>query len=195
MARSMRSHTRLAIDQGKRADTRKTARFRLFELLITSILGALIFAAKVAMAALPNIEPVTLLLVLSTLCFGASAFISCGIYIVLEGLFYGFSTWWIPYLYAWPLLVLLTLLFRRRKSPFFWAIFSAVYGFLFGFMFLPVNYFVYGMANNPELVTLYILNDIPFNALHAVGNFVTVLFLLPPLCKGLNAALSRISHH
>lgn len=160
---------------------------------MTSILGALAFAAKVAMAALPNIEPVTLLLILATLAFGARAFITCGIYILLEGLFYGFSTWWIPYLYAWPLLVLLTLLFRKRKNCFFWAIFAAVYGFSFGFLFLPVNYFVYDMASHPELLTVYILNDIPFDALHAAGNFVSVLLLLPPLKKALIAALHRIS--
>ena len=164
----------------------------MFELLVSSILGALTFAVKVAMTALPNIEPVTLLLILSALCFGARALVTCGVYVLLEGLFYGFSTWWIPYLYAWPLLVLLTLLCRKRENRFFWAVFAALYGFAFGFMFLPVNYFVYGMADNPDLLTVYILNDIPFDLLHAAGNFITVLILLPPLKRALRYTLSRI---
>ncbi len=187
----MRSRIPSGIDT-VRADQRKNARFRLFELLMTSILGAFIFAAKVAMAALPNIEPVTLLLILATVCFGSRAFISCGIYVLLEGLFYGFSMWWISYLYVWPLLVFLALLFQKRENRFFWAVFAAVYGFLFGFLFLPVNYFVYGMASNPELLMIYILNDIPFNAIHAVGNFVSVLLLLTPMRRVLCALLSRI---
>ena len=164
----------------------------MFELLITAILGALTFAAKVAMAALPNIEPVTLLLILTALCFGARSLITCGIYVLLEGLVYGFSTWWIPYLYIWPLLIALTLLCKRFENRFFWAVFAAVFGFVFGFLFLPVNYFVYNMAGNPELLKIYILNDIPFDALHAAGNFVTVLVLLPPLKRALRYALSRI---
>ena len=165
----------------------------MFELLVTSILGALMFAAKVAMAARPNIEPVTLLLILATLAFGAKSFITCGIYVLLEGLVYGFSTWWIPYLYAWPLLVLLTLLFRKRRNRFFWAFFAALFGFLFGFLFLPVNYFVYDMASHPELLTAYILNDIPFDLIHAGGNFVLVLIALPPLHRALSTLLRSIS--
>ena len=171
---------------------RKTARFRLFELLVTSIFGALAFSAKLAMAALPNIEPVTLLLILATLSFGARAFISCGIYVLLEGLVYGFSTWWLPYLYAWPLLVVFVLLCKRFENRFFWAFFAAVFGFLFGFMFLPVNYFVYNMAEHPELLKLYIINDIPFDLIHAGGNFVSVFVLLPPMKKAMRALLSRI---
>lgn len=171
---------------------RKTAHFRLFDLIFCAMLGALAFALKVAMASLPNIEPVTLLLMLAALVFGYRALIATGIYIVLEGLVFGFSTWWIPYLYAWPLLVVLTLVFRKRKNRFFWAGFAAVYGFLFGFLFLPVNYFVYNMASNPSLILVYIVNDIPFDLIHAVSNFVCVLILLPPLKRGLEAALKRI---
>lgn len=171
---------------------RKTAHLRLFELILTAVLGALTFAIKVAMAALPNIHPVALMLILCTLVFGWRSLVTAGVYILMEGLFFGFSTWWIPYLYAWPLLILLTLAFRKRKNRFFWAGFAGVFGFLYGFLFLPINYFVYGMDQNPALLGMYILNDLPFNAIHAVSNFILVLILLPPLKKGMEAATRRV---
>ena len=174
------------------AGYRKTAHFRLFSLILCAILGALTFALKVAMASLPNIEPVTLMLILCTLVFGWRAMATTAIYVLLEGLIFGFSTWWIPYLYAWPLLVVLTMAFRRHKHRVFWAVFAAIYGFVFGFLFLPVNYFVYNMANNPDALLVYIANDIPFNAIHAAGNFVVVLVLLPPLRRGMQMAVKRI---
>ena len=190
----MRSPIPLDTDTAFVKSKRRAAHLRLFELILSAVLGALTFALKVAMAALPNIHPVALMLLLCTLVFSWRAFVSCGIYIVMEGIFFGFSTWWIPYLYTWPLFVLLILLFKKRKNPFFWATFAGIFGFLFGFFFLPVNYFVYDMANHPELILPYILNDLPFNAIHAVSNFIIVLVLLPPLKKGMEMALKRIYH-
>ena len=171
---------------------KRNAHFHLFSLLLSAIFGALAFALKIAMAAFPNIEPVTLILLLSALTLGARAFITCGIYVLLEGLVYGFSTWWIPYLYAWPLLIAFAMLLKRFDNRFVWAAFAGVYGFLFGFLFLPVNYFVYNMAEHPELLTAYLINDIPFNTIHAISNFVVVLCLLPPMKKAMRSLLARI---
>jgi len=164
----------------------------LFSLILCALLGALTFALKVAMATLPNIEPVTLMLILCALVFGWRAMATTAVYVLLEGLVFGFSTWWIPYLYVWPLLVVLTVVFRKRQNRFFWASFAAVFGFLYGFLFLPVNYFVYDMANNPGALLTYIANDIPFDTIHAVSNFVTVLVLLPPLRRVLQAMTDKI---
>lgn len=171
---------------------RRSAHLRLFELLLCAILGALAFALKMAMAALPNIHPVALLLLLCALSFGWRSLVTCGIYVLLEGLIFGFSTWWYPYLVAWPLLILVAVLCRRRQNRFFWATLAALHGFLFGFFFLPINYFVYNMAENPGMVTLYILNDLPFSVIHGISNFVIVLVLLPPLKRAMEKILSRV---
>ncbi len=156
------------------------------------MLGALTFALKMAMAALPNIHPVALMLILCTLVFSWRAFFTCGIYVMLEGIFFGLSPYFIAYLYIWPLLVLLTLLFRKRKHPLFWALFSAVYGFLFGLMVFPVAYFAFDMIGNRQAIVTYLLNDIPFNLYHAAGNFFMVLVLLMPLKEGLERALRAV---
>ena len=55
--------------------------YKLFSLILCAILGALIFALKICMAPLPNIEPVTLMLMLITLVFGARVCQRLGLYI------------------------------------------------------------------------------------------------------------------
>ena len=171
---------------------RKMAHIRLFELTVCAMMGAIAFALKVAMANLPNIEPVTMLLMLCTLIFGYKAFLSCSVYVLLEGIFFGISTWWVPYLYAWPILILITLPLRRFRNPFLFSAVATVYGFLFGFFFLPVNYFVYNMQGRPDLVIAYIVQDFEFNLYHAIGNAVIVTLLLPPLRIAMEKAVQRV---
>lgn len=169
---------------------RKRAHERLFSLIVCPIFGALTFALKIAMAQLPNIEPVTLMLMLVTLVFGWKAFLTAGVYVLLEGLVYGFSTWWLVYLYAWPLLVLLTLPLRRFRSPAI-ALVAGLYGFLFGFLFLPVNIIVYPL-DTVEKIVFYIAQDIPFNLIHGVSNLIIAFVLLAPLRTALEKALSQV---
>ena len=61
------------------------------ELCTLSLLGALMFGAQVVMAPLPNIEPVTLLMMCTAIVYGARAFYPCYVFVLLEGLIYGFG--------------------------------------------------------------------------------------------------------
>lgn len=169
---------------------RRRAHERLFSLIVCPIFGALTFALKIAMAELPNIEPVTLMLMLVTLVFGWRALLTAGVYVLMEGLFYGFSTWWLVYLYAWPLLVLLTLPLRRFRSPAL-ALVAGLYGFLFGFLFLPVNIVVYPL-NTMEKIAFYIAQDLPFNLIHGVSNLIIAFILLAPLRAALERAYAGV---
>lgn len=168
-----------------------TAHRRLLELVLCSIFGALTFALKIAMASLPNIEPVTLMLILCAIVFGWKAMATVSVYVLLEGLVYGFSHWWLVYLYAWPLLVLIAIPLRRFRSPWLWAAVGGFYGFLFGFLFLPVNIVVYPL-NTVDKILFYIAQDLSFNVIHAVSNFILVFFLILPLRLALEKALSKV---
>ena len=55
-------------------------------------------------------------------------------FILIEGLMFGFSIWWVMYLYVWPILVLLTYIFRKMKSAVSFSILSGVFGLMFGFL-------------------------------------------------------------
>ena len=89
------------------------------ELVLFALLGAVMFAGKMAMAGLPNIEPVSLLVILFALVFGRKALWSIYLYVALECVVWGLNTWSISYLYVWLMLYLVTRLLRGMDS--LWA--------------------------------------------------------------------------
>lgn len=78
---------------------------------------ALVFGLQVALAAIPNGETVTLFLILFTLYFRWRTLYIIYAFAILEGLTYGFSVWWIVYLYIWTILWALVMLLGRRRRP------------------------------------------------------------------------------
>ena len=75
-------------------------RGQLLELTVLALLGALMFAAKMAMAALPNIEPVSLLVLVYTAVFGKKALKPICVYVLMEFLVWGLGLWNLNYLYV-----------------------------------------------------------------------------------------------
>ena len=87
------------------------------QLVRSALLGAFVFAGKWVLSGLPNIHPVALLVLIYTVCLGArSALAATAVYVMLEGLFYGFGDWWLAYCWAWPLWVLAVRALRRNDS-------------------------------------------------------------------------------
>ena len=68
------------------------------QVILFGILGALTFALKLGMAALPNIEPVSLLIMVFATVFGLKALYPVYIYVAMEVLYFGLGTWNICYL-------------------------------------------------------------------------------------------------
>ncbi|MEG1720081.1 MAG: hypothetical protein RR281_00100, partial [Pseudoflavonifractor sp.] len=71
---------------------------------VLGLLGALMFVTKMAMAVLPNIEPVSLLVMVYTVIFGRRALYPIYVYAVMECLIWGINLWTINYLYIWAIL-------------------------------------------------------------------------------------------
>jgi len=154
---------------------------------LVGIMAAVLEAAKFSLSFLANVELVTLLLIIFTLTFGKETYWAAGVFILLEGILYGFGLWWIMYLYTWPLLILLTRLFKKQKSPFFWAILSAVFGYFYG-LFCTIPYLVTGglMAG-----IAWWTAGIPFDLIHGTANFLIALLLYKPLIKAMTAVTVR----
>ena len=141
------------------------------------MLGALTFGAKVAMALLPNIEPVSLFVMLFVVTFGWKAFYPIYVYIAMEILCYGIGLWNINYLYVWPLLASLAFLMRKMRHPLGWAILSGMFGLMFGLLCAPVDVFIGGWS---YAVSKWV-SGILFDLTHCAGNFVIALLLFVPL--------------
>ncbi len=149
----------------------------LRELLVLSLLAALMFGAKVALSFLPNIHLGAVLLIVATLRFGAKALYTAAVYVMLEGLVYGFGLWWVSYLYIWPLLVALVLPLRRKKPWLALSALGALHGYGFGAMCaIPV-----AVLGGLYAGFSYWIAGIPFDLIHGTANFILCLVLLRPL--------------
>ena len=148
-------------------------------MVLFGILGALTFAAKVAMAALPNIEPVSLFVMLFAAVFGWKALYPVYLYVTMEILFYGIQVWNIYYLYVWLVLLVAAVLLRKMESPIFWAILSAFFGLMFGALCAIADVFIGGPGYAISKWTM----GVYFDLLHCGGNFAMTLVLFKPLRK------------
>lgn len=151
----------------------------LREVVLFGVLAALTFGLKVAMSALPNIEPVSLMVMLFAVTFGWKGLYPMYLYVVMEILFYGIHLWNINYLYVWTVLLVAARLLRNMQHPLGWATVSGVFGLLFGALCGIVDVFIGGFG---YAVAKWI-SGIPFDIAHCAGNFVIALILFCPLRK------------
>ncbi len=135
------------------------------------------FAAKYVMSFLPNIEPVSLMVMLFAVVFGKKWVYPTYLYVVMEILFYGISLWNINYLYIWAVLAVSAYLLRKMQGRLNWAILSGVFGLAFGALCGIVDVFIGGFS---YAVTKWI-SGIPFDIAHCAGNFVIALVVFKPL--------------
>lgn len=154
------------------------------------MLGALTFGLKVAMSYLPNIEPVSLLVMIYAVVFGRRAVYPIFLYVVLEILLYGLGTWNLNYLYVWAILALIAYGFRRMKNPLGWALISGVFGLAFGLLCAPVDF----LLGDIGYVISKWVSGIPFDIAHCIGNFVIALLLFVPLRALLEKLYQKIRH-
>ena len=125
------------------------------ELVLLALLGALLWVSKMALAMLPNIEPVSLLLIVYTVVLGWKALIPLYVYVVMELLIWGIGFWSICYTYVWLVLVVLAMLFRRMDSPLGWAVLSGAFGLSFGALCALVYWVTGGWDFLLNTVTLF----------------------------------------
>ena len=152
-------------------------RLTIREITLFAVLGALTFALQVAMAPLPNIEPVSLLVMIYVATFGWKCLYPVYTFVMMEILFYGISTWNIYYLYVWTVLAFAAILLRTQRSTLLWALLSAVFGLFFGALCGIVDIFIGGFS----YAAAKWVSGIPFDLLHCGGNFAMALILFKPL--------------
>lgn len=154
---------------------------RIRTLVFSALLGALLLVVQVVLAPLPNVELVSLLVLLYTLEFPRQTPGAIGVFVVLEGLVYGFGLWWVMYLYLWPLLALVVWLLRKNTSVLLWAVVLGSFGLCFGMLCaIP-----YALAGGIAAGIAYWISGIPFDLAHCVGNFLLTLALYRPMRSAL----------
>ncbi len=162
------------------------------EIVLFGLFPALMYASQLVMSALPNIHLTGMLVMLMTLLFRFKALIPLYVYVVIVGLVNGFNLWWIPYLYLWTVLWGMTMLIPKkiplRVAIFVYPAVCALHGFLYGTLYTPFQAWAFGYTW--EQTKIYMLQNIPFDALHGISNLCMGM-LIVPLLKALKTFTKR----
>ena len=158
------------------------------KLVALSLLAAVMVGLQVALAALPNIEAVSLLVMVYTVVLGSGVAYILAVFVVLEMLLWGVHTWVLSYLYVWAVLAALAWLLRRMESRLGWALLSGAYGLSFG----ALCALVYLSVGGWRMFAATWVAGIPFDLLHCGGNFVMALLLFRPCRRVLALLWERI---
>ena len=156
------------------------------------MLGSLMFCSKVIMEVLPNIHLLGMLTMVFTLVFRANALKPIYVYVFLNGLYAGFSFWWMPYLYIWTILWGVTMLLPQKMPKklkyVIYPLICGIHGFAFGALYAPAQALMFGLDFQQML--LWIAAGLPFDLLHGVGNLAAGLLIIP-LSELLNKMIDR----
>lgn len=140
------------------------------------------YVSQVIMASLPNIEIVSLLIILITRKFGLRSIFSIYIFVICEMFTYGLSMWVINYFYVWTVLWIAVFIIRKVDNIWVYGILSSMFGILFGTL-CSIPYFIIGGISGG---IAYIVSGFWFDILHSIGNFIAVIILYKPLTKIMN---------
>lgn len=145
------------------------------------MLGAVMFCSKILMELLPNVHLLGLLTMAYTLTFRKKALIPLYVYVFLNGLYSGFSLWWIPYLYIWTVLWGATMLLPKRMPKKFKAVIyplvCCLHGLLYGVLYAPAQALMFHLDLAQALA--WIVAGLPFDLIHGISNLAVGLLILP----------------
>lgn len=154
---------------------------KLADIVVFAMLGTIMFISKLLMEAFPNIHFLGMLTMVYTIVYRKKALIPIYVYVFLNGLYAGFSPWWIPYLYLWAILWGATMLLPKNMNtkvavPVY-AIVCSLHGLFFGTLYAPAQALMYGL--DFKAMIAWIIAGLPYDAIHAAGNFAAGLLILP----------------
>ena len=151
------------------------------EIVLFGLLGALMYAAKIALEFLPNIHLVGVFIVALTVVYRKKALYPLYTFVLITGLMNGFALWWLPYLYIWiPLfgaaLLIPSNLPNRFRPPVYMLI-NAAHGFLYGTLYAPAQALLFGMDFDGTIA--WILAGLPWDMIHGIGNLFCGILIAP----------------
>jgi len=159
----------------------KTNRLSVKEMALFAMLGSLMFSSKIIMEVLPNTHLLGMLTMVYTLVFRKKALLPIYIYVMLNGVYAGFSTWWIPYLYIWTILWAVTMILPqnmpKKAAIIVYPIVCSLHGLAFGTLYAPVQSLMFGLSF--EQTIAWIIAGLPWDVIHCIGNLAAGLLIVP----------------
>ncbi|HHT82880.1 MAG: hypothetical protein ACOYEC_03955 [Christensenellales bacterium] len=165
------------------------ASYRIKKIVLTALFAAILTGGKMALSFIPNVEIVTLLIMLYSYAFGLGVSLSAAlIFCAVEGMLFGFNTWLVSYIIYWPLLAVVSAavkLIKPQKTVYYIAC-AAVMTALFGVITSAVDA---ALASQKAKVNFFIMfaavymRGIAFYVTHIVSNIIFAAAAFPVLSK------------
>lgn len=151
------------------------------KMLMIASAVAIIFVQEQALMFIPNVQFTVVLIILFSSVFTLRESITMVlVYVILDSLYMGalspFTV--IPLTIAWMIIPLVYhLVLRKTDNEYTLAVFALLYGFVFGWIFIPFHMIQTGITNP----IAYLIADLPFESVMAGTGFLTVIWVYKPL--------------
>ncbi|NMB39558.1 MAG: ECF transporter S component [Firmicutes bacterium] len=145
------------------------------EIAIVALLSAASTAGRLALAAMPGVQPTTVIVIITTMSLGLKQ----GIFVViistlLSNVYLGHGPWTLFQILAWTVVAVISHFYGRsqfRENLFISSLFAGLTGIIYG---MVVS--IYGLQFHSNIIAYYLMG-LPHDISHAIGNFVIYLVL------------------
>ena len=165
-------------------------------LVLIALLTATLTGGKFALSSIPNVEIVTLLIMVYTIVFGLRISLpTVLIFVTLEMFIFPFNTWVVSYYVYWPMLAVVTKLCSKlieKNKCLFPALIAGVMTLFFGVLTSFVDACFY--AGEQTILSMFVaiyVKGVTFFIIHFVSNVVVLAVAFLPLVKLLTKLKER----
>ncbi|GLO66471.1 MULTISPECIES: ECF transporter S component [Oceanobacillus] len=148
-----------------------------YKLTLLAILSALAVGGRYAFQFLPNVQPVTAIIIVCGVLLGPLSSIIVGLLTTfLSNMLLGMGIWTIWQMISWCMIGLISGLIGKyvTKIPLWFIVTFGIFsGYLYGFVISLTTYQVTGYF------IPYYIAGLPFDTAHAIGNGIFLLLLYP----------------
>lgn len=173
----------ISVGNGKKRNIKRVATAYVVRV---AFMAAMLTAFKFAISFIPNVEPVTLMIIVYGSAMGiAYALPSTLIFCAVEIAIYGVGSWVLLYFVHWPLLAIAASLLLRGRRLWLAVIIGGVGSVLFGVLSACFDTLICMPSLSPahigDYFVAYYLRGLYFDIVHVISSVIAVLVLYIPL--------------
>lgn len=150
-----------------------------YKITLIALLAALAIVGRIALVSIPNVQPVTAIIIVSGLIMGPTSAILLALLVVfLSNMILGMGVWTIWQIISWAIIGLMSGILGKvfQRIPLYIIIIYAIFcGYFYGFIISLTTYQITG------LFWPYYLAGLPFDTNHAIGNGIIIALLYPSI--------------
>jgi len=157
---------------------------KALHLTVIAMLCALAVAGRLVMSSIPNVQPVTAIIILTAIYLGIfDSILSSFVVVIVTNLVLSHGVWSVYQFFAWAIIgIVAGLLFKKVKNPYIIILFAFAAGYFYG-AFVSIFAYKTALSGEGSGYIVYWLSGILYDTYHALGNAVFTWFLYPMFKK------------